>query len=262
MDVEVKPQSFGASLVRPENLRPLRQAVSLPRLNLLARLLPLASVPTTPDYYPQRRLYDSLNLPPLDPQVDFFGSFRKTTAANSFGESSHSPNDTVDLAATRFVELGEFNFDTPPHDEPKSLDSDSFSAEEAPRSLQGFLGTVNWVTETGAGLVLLRHRLDRCRHRRPAPSLVAVATAATAPLLNTLQRQSLPLGRLLRIRRVDRSENLSRHYAPSVLNSEELYKFAWLAEGLAETPKDPQLWYRQRRPAQLRDYTLRRDEEL
>jgi hypothetical protein len=47
-----------------------------------------------------------------------------------------------------------------------------------------------------------------------------------------------------------------------VLRSEELYKFPWLAKGLAETPVNPRLWYRQRRPAQLRDYTLRRDEEL
>jgi hypothetical protein len=61
---------------------------------------------------------------------------------------------------------------------------------------------------------------------------------------------------------VDRSENLSRHYATRLADSGELYKFSWLAEALAAEPEDPRLWYRQRRPAQLRDYTLRRDETL
>lgn len=111
-------------------------------------------------------------------------------------------------------------------------------------------------------LLLLQRRLRRRRRPQITGKSLEVATAAAAPLLTTLQRQALPISRLLRQRRVDRSENLSHHYAPSVLNTEELYKFSWLAAGLAEKPVEPQLWHRQRRRALLRDYTLRRDEDL
>jgi hypothetical protein len=91
---------------------------------------------------------------------------------------------------------------------------------------------------------------------------VAVEGSASGPLLTTLERQFSPLGRRLRQRRQDRSKKLSVHYVPSALAGEDHYKFSWLREAQATEPEQPQLWHRQRRPAQLRDYTLRRDEAL
>lgn len=133
---------------------------------------------------------------------------------------------------------------------------------EAEDAVEGEAGENHRPLPEGSALLLLQRRLRRRRRSPTTEGLLEVATAAAAPLLNTLQRQGLPISRLLRQRRVDRSENLSHHYAPSVLRTEELYKFSWLAAGLAEKPVEPQLWHRQRRQARLRDYTLRRDEDL
>lgn len=107
-----------------------------------------------------------------------------------------------------------------------------------------------------------QHRRRRAEKSAADYSITSVMVAPAAPLLCTTQRHGSSLNRLLRQRRVDRSENLGLRYATRLANSEELYKFSWLREALEVEPEDPRLWYRQRRPARLQDYTLRRDEEL